>query len=512
MSSLNLKFRSRVLWFDRVDSLPAYRWVVVELTKEPRAGVFATSRAHVVRASQRVKFRRAIALIVMTLVVPGSAQVAMGDKRIGRIAMRIWLAFVIVGVMLGTFALTWRTGLFMVATNPLLLAVGRWILLVGAVLWVALLLDAWRLGRPLQLARRQRLWMTGLNSALCLSMAGGMFFASHLVSVQTGLLDTVFVSQNVSGPHAGRYNVLLLGGDSGKGRNGLRPDSLTLASIDSETGRTVLIGLPRNLQDVPFPEGTVMHDKFPHGMNCAGCELNSVNTWANDHKDLFPKPEKGERPVGIQATVDAVSAITGLDVNYYAMVNLEGFSELVDAVGGVTINVKEKTAIGGIGSPIRGYLPEGKRSLTGDETLWYARSRVENDDWSRMGRQKCVMSAMLHQLSPEKVLLNAQAIAKSSSALMTTDIPAAQLGSFMDLALKARRQKVSTLSLVPPVVFTGNPDYDKIQRLVRNALDEAEGRPVGGILDAQLAMPIIREEVKKDTKASNQSEDLERTC
>lgn len=474
--------------------------------------MFAPSRAQVLRASQRVKFRRAIALMVMTLIVPGSAQVAVGDKRIGRIAMRVWLGFLAVGAVLGLFAIVWRTGLFIVATNPILLSLGRWVLIVGALFWVALILDAWRLGRPLQLARRQRLWMTGLNGALCLLLAGGMFFASHLVSVQSGLLDTVFVSQNVSGPNAGRYNVLLLGGDSGKGRNGLRPDSLTLASIDSESGRTVLIGLPRNLQDVPFPEGTVMHKQFPHGMTCEGCELNGVNTWANDHRNLFPRPDKGDRPIGIQATVDAVSAITGLDVNYYAMVNLEGFSQLVDAVGGVTINVKEKTAIGGIGSPIRGYIPAGEQKLDGDHTLWYARSRVENDDWSRMGRQKCVMSAMLHQLSPRKVLMNAQAIANSSSALMTTDIPAAQLGSFMDLALKARQQKVSTVSLVPPLVFTGNPDYENIQRIIRNALDSSEGRPVGGILDAQLTLPVIREQAKKDTKASNQSEDLERSC
>jgi LCP family protein required for cell wall assembly len=464
------------------------------------------------RASQRVKFRRALALIVMTLLVPGSAQLMMGDRRVGRIAVRVWLGFLIAGAIVGTIALTWRTGLFMLATNGLVLGLGRWILILGAVAWVALILDAWRLGRPLQLARKQRLWMTAMNSALCLSLAGGMFFAAHLVSVQDGLIDTVFVSQNVSGPNSGRYNVLLLGGDSGEGRNGLRPDSLTLASIDAETGRSILIGLPRNLQDVPFPEGTVMHKKFPNGWRCPTCELNAVNTWANDHKTMFPEPGKGERPIGIQATIDAVSEITGLDVNYYAMVNLEGFSSLVDAVGGVTVNVKEKTAIGGIGAPIRGYIPEGKRKLTGEETLWYSRSRVQNDDWSRMGRQKCVMSAMLHQLSPQKVLMNAQAIAKSSSALMTTDIPAQQLGSFMDLALKARQQKIATVSLVPPEIFTGNPDYDKVRRMIRQAIDTAEGRPVGGILDATLSVPTIREEAKKDTKASNQSEDLERAC
>jgi LCP family protein required for cell wall assembly len=478
--------------------------------RESRTGVFAPSRAQMLRASQRVKFRRALTLIVFTLLLPGSAQLLMGDRRIGRIAIRVWLGFLSVGAILGVLSLTSRTVIFWLAANGQLLLIGRWILMAAALGWVALILDAWRLGAPLQLARKQRLWMTGLNSALCLGVGSVMFFAAHLVSVQSGVLDTVFVSNTVSGPKAGRYNVLLLGGDSGKGRDGLRPDSLTVASINAETGKSVLIGLPRNLQNVPFPEGSIMAKHFPHGFTWSEGELNAVNTWATNHKDLFP--ESDTRPAGVQATISAVEAITDLDINYYAMVNLKGFSSLVDAVGGVTINVKEKTAIGGIGSPIRGYIPAGKQKLTGDQTLWYARSRVNNDDWSRMGRQKCVMSAMLHQLSPQKVLFNAQAIAESGTNLVTTDIPAQQLGSFMDLALKARAQKISTVSLVPPEIYTGNPDYEKVRRIIRKAIDSAEGRPTGGILDAELSVPQVKSEAKKDTKSSNKTEDLEKVC
>jgi LCP family protein required for cell wall assembly len=462
------------------------------------------------RAAQRVKFRRALSLIVFTLVLPGSAQLLMGDRRIGRIAIRVWLGFLAVGAILGVLALTSRTVVFWLAANEPLLLLGRWILMAAALAWVALILDAWRLGAPLQLARKQRLWMTGLNSALCLGVGSVMFFAAHLVSVQSGVLDTVFVSNTVSGPKAGRYNVLLLGGDSGKGREGLRPDSLTVASINAETGKSVLIGLPRNLQKVPFPEGSIMAKHFPHGFTWSEGELNAVNTWATNHKNLFP--ESDTRPAGVQATISAVEAVTALDINYYAMVNLKGFSSLVDAVGGVTVNVKEKTAIGGIGSSIRGYIPAGKQKLNGDQTLWYARSRVNNDDWSRMGRQKCVMSAMLHQMSPQKVLFNAQAIAESGSNLVTTDIPAQQLGSFMDLALKARAQKISTVSLVPPEIYTGNPDYDKVRRIIRKAIDSAEGRPTGGILDAELSVPQAKSEAKKDTKSSNKTEDLEKVC
>jgi LCP family protein required for cell wall assembly len=462
------------------------------------------------RAAQRVKFRRALSLIIFTLAMPGSAQLLMGNRRVGRIAVRIWLGFLTAGAVLGILALASRTAVFWLAANGPLLLVGRWILMAAALAWVALILDAWRLGAPLQLARKQRLWMTGLNSALCLGVGSVMFFAAHLVSVQSGVLDTVFVSNTVSGPKNGRYNVLLLGGDSGKGRDGLRPDSLTVASINAVSGKSVLIGLPRNLQDVPFPEDSVMAKHFPKGFTWGEGELNAVNTWATNHKDLFP--ESDTRPAGVQATISAVEAITDLDINYYAMVNLKGFSSLVDAVGGVTINVKEKTAIGGIGSPIRGYIPAGKHKLNGEQTLWYARSRVANDDFSRMGRQKCVMSAMLHQLSPQKVLFNAQAIAESGTNLVTTDIPAKQLGSFMDLALKAKAQDISTVSLVPPVIYTGSPDYEKVRRIIRKAIDKADGKPVGGILDAELSIPQPKSEAKKDPKSSNQSEDLEETC
>ena len=462
------------------------------------------------RAAQRVKFRRALSLIIFTLAMPGSAQLLMGNRRVGRIAVRVWLGFLTAGAVLGILALASRTAVFWLAANGPLLLVGRWILMAAALAWVALILDAWRLGAPLQIARKQRLWMTGLNSALCLGVGSVMFFAAHLVSVQSGVLDTVFVSNTVSGPKNGRYNVLLLGGDSGKGRDGLRPDSLTVASINAVSGKSVLIGLPRNLQDVPFPEDSVMAKHFPKGFTWGEGELNAVNTWATNHKDLFP--ESDTRPAGVQATISAVEAITDLDINYYAMVNLKGFSSLVDAVGGVTINVKEKTAIGGIGSPIRGYIPAGKHKLNGEQTLWYARSRVANDDFSRMGRQKCVMSAMLHQLSPQKVLFNAQAIAESGTNLVTTDIPAKQLGSFMDLALKAKAQDISTVSLVPPVIYTGSPDYEKVRRIIRKAIDKADGKPVGGILDAELSIPQPKSEAKKDTKSSNQSEDLEETC
>ena len=133
-----------------------------------------------------------------------------------------------------------------------------------------LFIDAWRLGQPLELLQKQRLAMVGLNGVLCFSVAGSLLFASHVVAVQKGFISAMFGDGHASAAHDGRYNVLLLGGDSGADRWGLRPDSLTVASIDADTGKTVLFGLPRNMLNFPFAKGSVMAEQFPHGYDCAG--------------------------------------------------------------------------------------------------------------------------------------------------------------------------------------------------------------------------------------------------
>ena len=100
----------------------------------------------------------------------------------------------------------------------------------------------------------------------------------------------------------------------------------------------------------------------------------------------------------------AIEGITGLKINYWAMVNLQGFRDLVDAVGGVTLNVRQPIPVGGLGSDVTGYIEPGKRKLDGFETLWFARARDGSDDYSRMARQKCVMNAMLAPDQPADVL------------------------------------------------------------------------------------------------------------
>jgi LCP family protein required for cell wall assembly len=257
-----------------------------------------------------------------------------------------------------------------------------------------------------------------------------------------------------------------------------------------------------------------MAQQFPHGYDCGvQCELNSLATWAADHKTLF----KGVRNPGVEATSEAVEGITGLKINYFAMVNLAGFRKLVDAVGGVTLHVRDRIPIGGIGAPISGWIEPGTRKLDGYQTLWFARSRVAADDYSRMARQKCVMNAMLHQLSPQTVLLKFEKIAKASEALVTTDVPRSEVDRFMQLALKARQQPIRTVSFVPPMINTGDPDITKIKAMVKKAIAQSEGtaparhrRHHGAPRHAETTGGSIGN--MHDGYAANESSDLSLSC
>jgi LCP family protein required for cell wall assembly len=419
-------------------------------------------------ALARIRFRRAVALMLMTLVLPGSAQLVAGRRQVGRVAMRIWFALVVSVVLLLLIGLVAHSFVFWFFTNTAILGLLRFLLMGLAVGWAWLFVNAWMLGDPLGLHRQQRLAMVGINGVLCFSVAGSLLFASHVVTVQKDFISKIFGGDVVTSAHAGRYNFLLLGGDSGADRWGLRADSITVASVDAGTGRTVLFGLPRNMLNFPFAKGSVMAEQFPKGFDCGPtCELNSLSTWALDHKGLF----QGYADPGVEATKEAVEGITGLKINYYAMVNLAGFRKLVEAVGGVKLHVRDRIPIGGVGGPVTGYIKPGYRKLSGYETLWFARSRESADDYSRMARQKCVMNAMLQQLSPQKVVLKFEKIAKAGEALLTTDLPASELDHFIGLALKARSKPIRTVSFVPPMINTSHPDIAKIKRSVQQALD-----------------------------------------
>jgi LCP family protein required for cell wall assembly len=260
---------------------------------------------------------------------------------------------------------------------------------------------------------------------------------------------------------------------------------MTVASVDAETGRTVLFSLPRNMEDVPFPASSPLHKKFPKGYGCKdhSCMLNAVYTYATTHKNLYP----GVKDPGAKATAEAIEGATGLKINYYVLVDLKGFKALVDAVGGINMDIAKRLPIGGGPShPIYGYVPAGKNvHLDGHNALWFARSRSSDSDYARIARQKCVMSAMLNQLDPLTVLTKFNRIAAAGKEIMETNIPTADLNTLMGLALEAKELPLSSLAFVPPLIRPGDPDFEVVRSKVQSKIDAAEAADAKALAKAR---------------------------
>lgn len=431
------------------------------------------------RGRRRARFGRLLTLTILGAVLPGSGLLAAGRRRSGTLilATAFWaVVAAAVAVMLG---LDQR-----LAVRPAglrLLAAG---FVAAGFAWALVIATS-------HLALRRgalRFWQQAVSVVLVVAlMAGAMLTtatAAQYSLAQADLISTMFGGEGKAAPvlqrGATRVNVLLLGSDAGSGRRGVRPDSLIVASIDTRTGNTTLFTLPRNLQRVPFLADTPGARAWPNGFDCGdACLLNAVWQWGEENAALFP----GDRRPGLTATRHAVSGALGLPLHYYAMVNLQGFEEVVDAMGGVTLNVPRPLPIGGgtdavtgRKNPIRGYIPPGVRKLNGADALWYARSREGSDDYDRMKRQRCFLNAVVEQAEPRTLARAFPRLAKAARNNISTDIPQRELDAWVRLAYKVKKAQVRSLPFTNEVITPVDPDFPAMRALVRAAL----GAPVPG--------------------------------
>ena len=423
------------------------------------------------RARARLQRRRAITLVLMTLFAPGSAQLVAGDRRLGRFALRVVVTAVGIAVLIGLLALVSRSAAITVVSHRWVLAVLEWALYGFAVLWAILLVDAWRLGRPQEASLRTRRWLAVLTATALLA-PGAAAYAGRSVGAVRDAVSTVFASGKALDAAGGRYNILLLGGDSGADRVGTRPDSIQLASVHADTGRAVLFGFSRETEHIRFRPGSVMAGLMPQGWTCGDeCLLNGLYTWAHENAKRFPA---GTADPGVLATREAVEALSGLDVQYYVLVDLKGFSGLIDAVGGLDITVQRRTPIGGGASKVSGYIEAGRQRLDGYHALWYARSRKASTNYERMARQRCVVTALVNQLDPKTFVLNFTDILAATKGVLRTDIPQSALPRLADLAVRTKGQPITSVNFVPPLIQPWDYDPEKVRSTVASAIAGSE--------------------------------------
>jgi anionic cell wall polymer biosynthesis LytR-Cps2A-Psr (LCP) family protein len=159
-------------------------------------------------------------------------------------------------------------------------------------------------------------------------------------------------------------------------------------------------------------------------------------------------------------------------MQYYVLIDMKGFSDLIDALGGITLDVPERTPLAAAipGAKPFAWVEAGTQHLDGNTALWYSRTRYESNDFERMARQRDVQEAILRQFTPATVLLKFQEVAEAGKQVVKTDIPSAMLGLFVDLGAKSRKLPVTRLELVPPEFSSAHPDYEKIAAAIAAAL------------------------------------------
>lgn len=465
----------------------------------PRART-GSRRSH--RSDTDRRFKNSLALTAASTVVPGSGMLGAPLRRTKAIGAVLALAFLaVIAYLLLRVLPNWRSYASLAINRGFLSMV-----IVGAIffglLWVATITVTHLVTRPRGLRTTQRLIAAGVVAALCSVVAVPSALAARYSYDTIKALGIFNKSDDIKAdsrptldaeahnPWEGhpRLNILLLGSDNDKKRDynntglGIRTDSIIVASIDTSTGKTTLIQIPRQTPYAPFPDGSVLDQQFPDGFlrwdGADAAQLNNLWSWSEQNSDLFP----GATYPGAEGLKLGIEGITGLDIDYFMLLDIDGFKELVDAMGGVTVNINQRLNIGGDtqGRPPTGYLEQGpNQHLDGHDALWYGRSRSNTDDYDRMARQSCLIKAVVDQANPVTLVTRFEAIAAAGSDMVITDIPSEMLRHIVDLALKIQDQSMKRLgfTLGKNGYNYANSNFEEMRQAVADAINPPKKDP-----------------------------------
>lgn len=268
----------------------------------------------------------------------------------------------------------------------------------------------------------------------------------------------------------GRLDLLLIGSDAGPDRWSLRTDTVIVLSVEVETGRAALFGIPRNLVGVPLPPESAGATKTGHFPGL----LNALYVYAMGHPDAFP----GGDARGFRAVSGAVQELTGVRLDGAIVVNLGGFVRLVDAIGGLWIDVPERLVdraypLEDGSGHIRLDIRPGCRHLDGRLALAYARSRRQDSDYGRMRRQQAVLIALAHQVDPVALVRKVPDLLDIAKRNLWTTVRRSDVRGLAELAARVDTDHVTTVRFVPGRYPSHLDDATiaRIRRVVRTVFD-----------------------------------------
>jgi len=255
----------------------------------------------------------------------------------------------------------------------------------------------------------------------------------------------------------GRVNVLVLGLDRREGEEGpCRADTILLATFAPREGRIGLLSIPRDLW-VEIPG---------HGQG----RINTAH-FLGECDRPGGGPELAKR---------AVAHNFGVPVHRYIRLDFEGFKALVDALGGIAVDVEEAIADDRYPTEDYGYtsiyIPAGRQHMDGEMALRYVRTRHGSSDFDRIRRQQKVVVAMAERLLNPAIVLRLPAVVEAAKRAFDTDMPAHEILILAPLVLRVgpegiERRAIDESMARPHITDEGAnvllPDWEAINRVVR---------------------------------------------
>jgi LCP family protein required for cell wall assembly len=202
-------------------------------------------------------------------------------------------------------------------------------------------------------------------------------------------------------------------------------DALMVVSVSADQSEVAMISLPRDTVDVPLPGGEVYQRK--------------INALYSDQ--------------GLDALVGAMEELYQLPIDGYVVLDMDDYTQLVDAVGGVDVNPEEPLV-----DPIVDLdLEPGPQEIDAGTARGYVRTRVDQD-YGRMGRQQEVMISLIERLTDPERDVDLRALLDGFDSL-ETDLPLDDLPTLLEVARRATDAEVSNLLVEPPLItFEGDRD------------------------------------------------------
>ena len=281
-----------------------------------------------------------------------------------------------------------------------------------------------------------------------------------------------------------RLNILLIGADEQNG--GHNTDTMITVSIDPVAHQVVMFQLPRDTVDVPVPAGPA---RSFFGATYQG-KINAYWAATQRRTDFYPAIPGVTGGPGYNGLKAILGNLYGLDIKYFVEVNFDGFKKIVDALGGVTINVQipvvDDHFPGLYGTLQRLYIPAGLQHMDGAAALRYARSRHTSSDFDRGARQQRVLVSLREQTNLSTILPALDTLTAAVKGAFITDMPREIVPQLIQAADGVDARSIRSVIFTPPYYGTEStgtprgyiiePRIDRIRAAVRDAFKVDPGQ------------------------------------